>query len=644
MRAVVPAFLPPLATPPDGRSADLLPLRLRERRLRQITVLTLAAVMASMVPDLAPARWANVATLSGAALVMGAVLALSFRGRHGAATVLLLTTLQAMLGFLAWTNGGLNDTAVLAFPGLLIFAAMLGSKRLFIAMLAAMLLFVGALYGATVAGWHANPPVTVKASTVVDQAAILIVIGISTWLMAGDQRRATGELAEQNRQVSELQSQTAHIATHDMLTGLPNRILARDRFDQAVAEARRANRRVALLYLDLDNFKNVNDSLGHAYGDALLQQVGERLRGMLRGADTVCRLGGDEFLLLVTDPQDNDAVATIAAKVVDQLVQPVALQGVEVMTGCSVGIALFPDDGADFDSLLKTADMAMYRAKEAGRNGYRFYDAEMNAAVVEHVQLVSAMRAALVNGEFWLAYQPQYALDTGEVIGAEALLRWRHPTLGLVSPGRFIPLAERAGLISQIGDWVLQEACRQAQAWRAQGWERLVVSVNVSPLQFRRGDVERSVARALERSGLPGQNLELELTESLLIQDSPTLAATLHHLRGLGVRFAIDDFGTGYSNLGYLKRFEVERLKIDQSFIRRLTLDGQDQTIVRAIVQMARGLGLATLAEGIEDEATLQALRALGCQQGQGFHWHPGLPAAEFAAQVVRPRAVDPVA
>jgi EAL domain-containing protein (putative c-di-GMP-specific phosphodiesterase class I) len=254
------------------------------------------------------------------------------------------------------------------------------------------------------------------------------------------------------------------------------------------------------------------------------------------------------------------------------------------------------------------------------------------------------MRAALAGDEFWLAYQPQYALDTGEVIGAEALLRWRHPVLGLVPPGRFIPLAERAGLISQIGDWVLQEACRQAQAWRQQGWERLVVSVNVSPVQFRRGEVERSVARALERSGLPGANLELELTESLLIQDSPLLAATLHRLRGLGVRFAIDDFGTGYSNLGYLKRFEVERLKIDQSFIRRLTLDGQDQTIVRAIVQMAQGLGLATLAEGIEDDATLRALVALGCQQGQGFHWHPGLPAAEFAERVMRARASDSVA
>jgi diguanylate cyclase (GGDEF)-like protein len=374
--------------------ADLLSIRLRERRLRQITGATFVALLASMAPDLVPPNGPNLAVLGAALALLCGVMVLSWRGRHALAAVVLLTSMQVVLSAMAWKNGGLHDAAVLAYPGLLIFAAMLGSKRLFLGILTAMLLFVTLMFVAHQQGWHVTPPVVVKGSTLVDAIAVLVVIGMSAWLMASDQRRANAELAEQNRRVSLLQSQTAHIATHDLLTGLPNRMLARDRFDQAVAEARRARRRIALLYLDLDNFKNVNDSLGHAYGDALLKVVGERLREMLRGADTVCRLGGDEFLLLVTDPQDNDAVATIAAKVVDQLVLPISLQGVEVMTGCSVGIALYPDDGVDFDSLLKTADMAMYRAKEAGRNGYRFYDAEMNASVVEHVHLVSSRRCA----------------------------------------------------------------------------------------------------------------------------------------------------------------------------------------------------------------------------------------------------------
>jgi len=309
---------------------------------------------------------------------------------------------------------------------------------------------------------------------------------------------------------------------------------------------------------------------------------------------------------------------------------PFDVIGMEIFAGCSLGITMFPADGTDFDSLLKKADIAMYRAKESGRNAFRFWDGEMNASVVEHVELLSAMRTAIAQKHFTLSYQPQFDLRTGRLIGAEALIRWKHAEMGNISPVRFIPLAERSGLIIPIGDWVLQEACAQAQRWRAAGWPELTISVNVSPVQFKRGSVETSVAQALAASGLPSANLELELTESLLIQDSLALAESLANLRRMGVRFAIDDFGTGYSNLAYLKRFEVERLKIDQTFVRRLTDDAQDQAIVRAIVQMASSLNLFTVAEGVEDGATLALLGDLGCQQGQGFHWSPAVPAAQF--------------
>jgi EAL domain-containing protein (putative c-di-GMP-specific phosphodiesterase class I) len=293
---------------------------------------------------------------------------------------------------------------------------------------------------------------------------------------------------------------------------------------------------------------------------------------------------------------------------------------------------MYPTDGTDFDELLKKADIAMYRAKDEGRNAFRFFDAAMNDSVVEHVQLVAGMRLALQRREFLLHYQPQFSLDSGRMVGAEALIRWRHPELGLVAPGRFIPAAEQSGLIVDIGAWVIEEACRQARAWLDEGLPPLVMSVNVSPLQFRRGDLEGVIKAALSAARLPPASLELELTESLLIQDRNTYSDLLRRLKRLGVRLAIDDFGTGYSNLGYLKRFEVDRLKIDQSFVRRVVESPQDEAIVRAIIQIAHSLHLGTTAEGIEDEATLASLREMGCAEGQGFVWSPAVPAGQFAA------------
>jgi diguanylate cyclase (GGDEF)-like protein len=386
----------------------------------------------------------------------------------------------------------------------------------------------------------------------------------------------------------------------------------------------------ALVFLDLDNFKSINDSLGHPRGDELLRAVGGRLTKVLRDSDTVCRQGGDEFLILLGDVRDSSDVVEIGAKLLGQLTAPILLDGLEVSTSGSMGVAMYPAVGADFDELLKKADIAMYVAKDAGRNAIRFFTDEMNSSVLEDVHLVSGMRNALGRGEFMLHYQPQFELASGRVVGVEALLRWRHPELGLVPPSRFIPVAEQSGLIIEIGAWVLTEACRQMQLWRSMGLGDLTISVNVSSLQFQRDHIETDIVDALEASCLPASALELELTESLLIQDSSMISALLRRLRGRGVRFSIDDFGIGYSNLAYLKRFEVSRLKIDQSFIHRLTDDKHDEAIVRAIIQMTTSLGLVTVAEGVETESTLARLIQLGCQQGQGLHWAPAMPAGEF--------------
>ena len=584
------------------------------------------------IPDIWSARWRNLPPLLVGLAAMGAVMLLLRSGRRNAAVALMLSSLMVVVSALMWQNGGLRDTSVLAFPCMLVFAAMLGTRRLYFGLFAAMIAVIAGLLLANIEGWHVNPLSPLSYNAFVDLASVLGVTGVISWLMASDMHAALDAVHAQNAQMAAAQERMQMMATHDALTNLPNRSLARDRFEQAAAAARRGSHGVAMLYLDLDNFKNVNDTLGHGSGDLLLKQVGDRLCGLLRSADTVARLGGDEFLLLMPEIDDVSAVAEVANKVVNGLMAPFDVMGMEIFAGCSLGITMFPDDGADFDSLLKKADIAMYRAKEAGRNAFRFWDGEMNASVVEHVELLSAMRAALARRDFTLSYQPQFDLQSGQLIGAEALLRWHHAELGHISPARFIPLAERSGLIVPLGDWVLQEACAQAQRWRAAGWTDLTISVNVSPVQFKRGSVQDSVAQALADSGLPSANLELELTESLLIQDSLALIESLAKLRRMGVRFAIDDFGTGYSNLAYLKRFEVERLKIDQTFVRRLTDDIQDQAIVRAIVQMASSLNLSTVAEGVEDAPTLALLGDLGCQHGQGFHWSPAVPPAQFEA------------
>ncbi len=426
------------------------------------------------------------------------------------------------------------------------------------------------------------------------------------------------------------------LAYHDPLTELPNRVLFRDRIGQATAHADRAKTKVAFLFLDLDNFKTINDSLGHAVGDALLRMAAGRLRQCVRDTDTISRQGGDEFLIMLTDLPETDAATPVVQKLMEQFHVPFEIEDSELTTSVSIGIALYPDDGEDFDALLKKADTAMYRAKDAGKNAYRFFDLHMNVEAVEHLSIRNGLRFAVERGELVLHYQPQFDLNSGEIVGAEALVRWNHPQHGMVLPGRFIPVAEESGLIVPIGDWVLREACRQAAAWRRAGRAGMVVAVNLSAAQFTHGRLDKSVIGALEEAGIDPSMLELELTESILIRDTEATLATVKRLKSLGVRLSIDDFGTGYSSLSYLKRFEVDKLKIDQSFIRALAIDPQDAAIVRSIIQMARSLGLRTIAEGVEHESLLQYLRAYHCDEAQGYHFGHPMPAQDFAGYLSR--------
>jgi len=433
--------------------------------------------------------------------------------------------------------------------------------------------------------------------------------------------------------------QVEFLAYRDVLTGLPNRLLLQDRFVQVTAHADRCRHKVALLFLDLDNFKTINDSLGHSAGDMFLQEIARRLGACVREMDTISRQGGDEFLLVLSDLSGADDVTPVLLKVKESLQTPFAIDGHELVTSASTGVALYPDDGCDFETLFKKADTAMYRAKDGGRNSYRFFDAQMNVEAVELLHIKSGLQRALVQGEFVLHYQPQFDLRTGTMLGVEALLRWQHPEQGWIPPSRFIPIAEDSGLIVPIGEWVLREACRQAMRWRAQGLPPLVMAVNLSAVQFRRSDLRQTVLDALQSSGFEPHLLEMELTESILIGDTEGVLASVRQLKQLGIKLSIDDFGTGYSSLSYLKRFDIDKLKIDQSFVRNLAIDSEDAAIVRAIVQMASSLNLLTIAEGVEDADTLAQLQSFGCDEAQGYYFARPLGAEALAAFMAQHRA-----
>ena len=408
-------------------------------------------------------------------------------------------------------------------------------------------------------------------------------------------------------------------ANYDTLTGLANRSLLQDRLEQALLTATSFGTRIAVAFVDLDRFKYINDSLGHHVGDELLKEVAARIQGCVRECDTVARLGGDEFVLLINGHSGPESVRHLTERLLVTVAQPWTIDQGEFHVSCSIGVALHPKDGEDARTLLKHADSAMYRAKDSGRNNSQFFTRELNTLMTERLEMDGQLRRALDRRQFVLAYQPRVNLDGGRMVGAEALLRWRIPNRGTIAPQKFIALAEETGLIVPIGKWVLQTACAQNKAWQEQGLPPIVVSVNVSPRQFRQENIVQTVAEVLKDTGLEARYLELELTESMVMHDAPQLVAMLDELKELGVQISVDDFGTGYSSLSYLKRFPVDRLKIDRSFVEHIATDPDDATIVRTIIALGHNLGLKVVAEGVETEEQLRFLRSNLCDEAQGY-------------------------
>ncbi|MHB8744576.1 MAG: EAL domain-containing protein [Sulfuricaulis sp.] len=422
----------------------------------------------------------------------------------------------------------------------------------------------------------------------------------------------------------------SYLAHYDSLTGLPNRALFYDRLQQATIEANRHERIVGIMFLDLDRFKNINDSLGHHMGDMLLKAVAKRLNEAVRKGDTIARLSGDEFTLVLADMGHVDDAIHMARKILNIFSQPFCIEGRELFITASIGITLYPSDDNDVNGLLRNADVAMYRAKESGGNSYQFYTSEMTTRALEHLELESDLRHALERNEFALHYQPIVDGVTGRIIGMEALLRWNHLKRGLIPPGQFIPLAEDSGMILPIGEWVLRTACAQCLDWQKQGFPTLYVAVNISARQFHQANLAEVVAMIIRETGLAPDHLELEITESIIMRKADATVTTLQQLNAMGVKFSIDDFGTGYSSLSYLKRFPIDAIKIDQSFVRDIPDDSDNAAIATAIITMAHSLGIRAIAEGVETREQLDFLRGRLCDSMQGYYFSRPVPVEEF--------------
>ncbi|HEX2915507.1 MAG TPA: EAL domain-containing protein [Chloroflexia bacterium] len=442
------------------------------------------------------------------------------------------------------------------------------------------------------------------------------------------------ERAKITREQKRLGEELSYQARHDALTGLPNRVFLEESLGAALAEAEQKGNSVAVLFVDLDRFKLINDSLGHGFGDMLLQQVAHRLQSGLRFGDVVARHGGDEFVVVLRVVRNVLSVHRLVHNLQKSLQQPFYVEGQELYISASIGVSLFPQHGHNVTEVLRNADTAMYKAKDRGQNGYEFFQPEMSDSEQRRLWLVTQLHKALEFNELELYFQPQLDLGTNQITGAEALIRWKHPELGLISPGEFIPLAEETGLIVPVGTWVLREACRLIKTWQIKGLAPFRISVNVSALQFGRDDFLSIVTEALESNQLEPEWLELELTEGLLIGDTQSTIKKINRLKAMGISFAIDDFGTGYSSLGYLQQLSLNTLKIDQSFVRKLGQEGEDNTrheaLLRAITTLAHNLNMRVIAEGVETEKQKDFLESIGCEEIQGFFFSRPLPVAQF--------------
>lgn len=606
--------------------------RIRKKRVTQITLgVMLALLLIGSVQYVREFYSEALILFSAFGLCVHVLLELK-RGRVDQASNFILLMLVGMSCAMAAVGGGLKDVVLFAFPGLIIFSSMLSKPRQTLVLLIAIVLYILLLGVGTELNWWQHATDSGALVTALFLVIILLVVGLSIYSLHRDMINLQRRLQQENELHLIAQHKAERLALLDSLTELPNRLLARERFESLFALATRNQQKVALMYIDLDEFKVVNDSYGHEAGDRLLIEVAARFRSVLRDSDTVCRLGGDEFLVLINELASEAELGNIAQKLLDCISLPFAFGKVEHVCSGSMGIAIAPNDGDNFDELLKHADMAMYLAKKMGRNNYQYFDEFLQEHADRKLDLINAMRLAISKNEFTLVYQPKIDLGANTVVGAEALIRWNSTKHGLIMPDELIPIAESSGLIHELGAWVVDKACTDLKYLREQGFEEMTFSINVSVAQLQNKDLCAQFFESIEKNQLSADAIDIEITETMLASDHSLVAENLKMLRKRGVTLSIDDFGTGYSNLGYLKRYDVETLKIDKSFIFEVISNPHNQAIVNAIMEICSALDMEAVAEGVEDAEVAEFIKDLGCGKAQGFYWAKPLPIEELLA------------
>lgn len=551
---------------------------------------------------------------------------LAYKRKLSAAIYLLISTLSLMLFALALTGAGIFDLAALGFPGLLVFAATLGGGRLFSITLALTMVQALLLSGLAIEGFITPHVPSLRWVHVMFIIIIFSVTGFSVYVLVKDIKKLMLSLQIENQKVEESHAHIQHLAHHDPLTNLPNRLYGEQLFTSMFMKRNPDDKNIAVFFLDLDNFKPVNDALGHSAGDTLLKMVSEKLQTSLPHGEHLIRFGGDEFIVLAPCARDEESVKTLAKTIMQACEAEFDILESKVSITTSLGVAIAPLHGTDFKQLCRKADVAMYHSKQHGRNTFHIYEASLDNDGEERFSLLQMLRTATQTSQFEMYYQPIVNLNDGSTPALEALIRWPQDDGSFIPPDGFIPIAESSGLIVEIGQWVIDEVCRFGAQMQKKGYKNLRIAINISAVQFRDNSLVTVVNNALKHHDVPASMLELELTESLFINDKDGIAQQINQLRELGIAIAIDDFGTGYSNLNYLRSFNATTLKIDRSFIGALGKDKYDKPLIAAIVNMAKSLGLKTVAEGIEDEAALATLMELGCEFGQGYYWSKPVP------------------
>ena len=579
-----------------------------------------------LVASLSVARNVTFIIIAAGLTCLIAAFVFAYKHKVLASASTLLVSLSSMLFALAATGAGLFDLAILGYPTLIIFAAILGGVGLFLTLLFFVTLQCVVIVGLSLQGIITPHIPSLSWEHLIFTLVIFIVTGFSVYILVRDIKDLMTSLQGENIKVAQSRTQIQHLAHHDSLTNLPNRLYGETLFNLSLSECEAHGQSLALLFIDLDNFKPINDALGHAAGDQLLKLLTQQLTEILSPKQYLIRFGGDEFLVIAPINPESDALTPLADSLIGQCASVFDIFQNQVRVSASLGTASAPKDGTDFKQLCRKADIAMYKAKQDGRNTYHHYDESLDKASENKFKMLQLLRPALSEQQFELHYQPIVDLKSGNVNTLEALLRWPQLDGSMIPPDLFIPLAESSGLINELGSWVVRQATQFCAQLRQQGHADIRMAVNLSVMQFKDGQLQRTIESALYEAGLPPDALELELTESLLIDETEQIQKQLASLSKLGITIAIDDFGTGYSNLGYLRNFNASKLKIDRSFISPLCFSEHDESLVGAIINMAASLGLKTVAEGIEDEETLQKLLLLGCDIGQGYFWSKPLP------------------